>query len=154
MSLWPLRAMQLSWTQHTQHDGTFTLSTVVPTSVEHRSISSEFRRWVEVMPNSSKYFSRIFRWLSENTTPPVSTVCICTVGSRSSIQLNFSYLNVHLANPPIMIFIDSLVCIKWKDHHITCTFKQYCLLVFQLSKHQLVPTCSDKLPNNRYFGVH
>lgn len=65
-----------------QHDSTFTLSSVVPTSVEHRSISSELRRWVEVMPNSSKYFSKIFRCPSENTTPPVCTMCVCTAKSQ------------------------------------------------------------------------
>ena len=46
---------------------TLTLSTVVPTSLAHLWTMSVLRRWVEVMPHSSKYLSKICRCSSVNS---------------------------------------------------------------------------------------
>ena len=43
----------------------------VPTSAAHLAIKSRLRRWVEVMPYSSKYFIKTIRCVSVNKDWPM-----------------------------------------------------------------------------------
>ena len=62
-----------------------------------------------------------------------------TVGSHLS---NFSYPNLHLPEPQIMIFLDILLCIKQSALYTNSIVSL--IQTFQLSEHSLVPVCSDK----------
>lgn len=53
------------------HTQTLTRSKVVPTSLAHLSISSMLRRWVEVIPYSSKYLNNMVRCSSLNRLTPI-----------------------------------------------------------------------------------